>query len=217
MPYEIEIKLRLADLRGFREALSRLGARAIRCVHEWNELYDTPASDLKRRSELLRVRTESPLTSGGRRPDSAAPKTILTLKGPITGGEKRPKHGRKYKVREEIEANITDGPVLRTILRRMGLRIWFRYEKRRTTFRLPAARRWARDLLIELDETPMGSFIELEGPRNAIDRAATALGYGKPDYLTANYFVLYRDHCRRAGKKAGDMLFANKNGAPPRK
>ena len=38
-----------------------------------------------------------------------------------------------------------------------------------------------RGLLIELDETPIGAFVELEGPAEAIDRAATELGFGKSD------------------------------------
>jgi len=41
---------------------------------------------------------------------------------------------------------------------------WFRYEKYRTTFRLPDSNAWANGLLIELDETPIGTFVELEGP-----------------------------------------------------
>jgi len=53
---------------------------------------------------------------------------------------------------------------------------WFRYEKYRTTFRLPDSNAWANGLLIELDETPIGTFVELEGPAAAIDRAAEELG-----------------------------------------
>jgi len=54
---------------------------------------------------------------------------------------------------------------------------WFRYEKYRTTFRLPDSNAWANGLLIELDETPIGNLVELEGPAAAIDRAAEELGF----------------------------------------
>ncbi len=59
------------------------------------------------------------------------------------------------------------------------------------------AKSWARGLLIEVDETPIGTFVELEGPPAAIDRAATELGYSKRDYIVTNYLSLYVEDCRR--------------------
>src|SRR2546430_12204052 len=82
------------------------------------------------------------------------------------------------------------------------MRGWFRYEKCRTTFRLPASKAWALGLLIELDETPIGTFVELEGPAAAIDRAATELGFSKHDYLSKNYLRLYMEECRRKGVRS---------------
>src|SRR5258705_4972597 len=90
----------------------------------------------------------------------------------------------------------------------LGMRSWFQYEKFRTTFCLPESNAWAAGLLIELDETPIGVFLELEGPARAIDRSAKALGFEKRDYILANYMVLYREDCRRRGKAPRDMLFA---------
>jgi hypothetical protein len=73
---------------------------------------------------------------------------------------------------------------------------------------LTGAQPWARGLLLELDKTPIGIFLELEGPATAIDRAAHSLGFAKRDYVVANYMVLYREHCRGRGEKPRDMLFA---------
>jgi len=70
--------------------------------------------------------------------------------------------------------------------------------------------RWAKDLLVELDETPVGNFVELEGPAEAIDKAAEALGYTRKDYLVKNYLALYAEDCRRRGVPPGNMLFAGK-------
>jgi adenylate cyclase, class 2 len=84
---------------------------------------------------------------------------------------------------------------------------WFRYEKYRTTFRLPASKAWAKGLLIELDETPIGTFVELEGPAAAIDRAAGELGFSKRDYVLKNYLRLYMEDCRRQGQEPRHMLF----------
>jgi hypothetical protein len=61
----------------------------------------------------------------------------------------------------------------------MGLRPWFRYEKYRSTYRLPGF----SELLVELDETPIGDFLELEGECGAIDRCAVLLGFRPADYI----------------------------------
>ena len=87
------------------------------------------------------------------------------------------------------------------------MRGWFSYEKYRTTWKLGAAQRWAKDLLIEVDETPVGDYTELEGPPEAIDRAAELLGFSRRDYLTKNYLTLYAEDCRRTGRAPGNMLF----------
>jgi adenylate cyclase class 2 len=82
----------------------------------------------------------------------------------------------------------------------------FRYEKFRTTYALTRL----RSLKIELDETPIGTFLELEGPIAAIDRAARLLGYSRSDYITATYGSLYLAGCRRRARKPGDMVFQPK-------
>src|SRR5579864_2782211 len=212
MAQETEIKLRITNLAAFRRALAKLGARsAARAggrVHELNVVFDTPANQLKQRGQLLRIRTETRAAAGkkGRR-------VLLTFKLPIaSGGDDRGSRGA-HKVREEIELRVSDGQALARIFEGLGMRTWFRYEKFRTTYRLSSAQRWAKGLLIELDETPVGTFVELEGPGDAIDRAAQALGFTQRDYILTNYFVLYLEECRRQGREPGDMLFAKENSA----
>jgi adenylate cyclase class 2 len=216
MAHETEIKLRIADLPGFRRALAKLGVRSVArgsgCVHERNILFDTVGKKLKKRGQLLRIRTESPAAAGKRadeRKQTVA--ATLTFKGPVGKRTQGAKGHGPHKVREELELQISDGPALASILEGLGMRPWFRYEKFRTKYRLPKAQRWAKGLVIDLDQTPIGTFVELEGPAGSIDRAAKALGFTKKDYIVANYFVLYLAECRRRGRKPGDMLFAKKN------
>jgi adenylate cyclase class 2 len=90
-----------------------------------------------------------------------------------------------------------------SILRALGLQPVFRYEKFRTTYALPDV----LGLKVELDETPVGIYLELEGPVAGIDRAARLLGYARNDYMTDTYGSLYLAACRRRGRKPGDMLF----------
>jgi adenylate cyclase class 2 len=205
MGKEREIKLRIADLAVLRRALRRLGARVARArLHERNVLFETAEGWLAGREQLLRIRTEAPVGRG-----RGSTRSLVTFKRPLaTPGPS--KGGGRHKVREEIELEITDPKSLATIFEGLGLRSWFQYEKFRTTFRLPASNPWARGLLIELDETPIGVFLELEGPANAIDRVAKALGFEAQDYVLANYMTLYQEYCRSRGEEPRDMLFVKK-------
>ena len=130
---------------------------------------------------------------------------ILTFKQPIVRGIDD--EGSRFKVREETEVELTDAAPLVKIFEGLGLRGWFSYEKYRTTWKLGATARWAKDLLIEVDETPVGTYVELEGTPEAIDRAAAVLGYARHDYLLKNYLTLYAEDCRRRGVAPGNMLF----------
>jgi adenylate cyclase class 2 len=217
MARETEIKLRVADINAFRKNLKRVGARTVARgsgqVHESNTLYDTPGQDLRGKDLLLRVRVETPVE---RSKTTSKKRVLLTFKGPVKGSTasdaaSRTAHDRRFgahhKVREEIELEVGDAKALGTIFARLGMRESFHYEKYRTTFRMPESNRWARGLLIELDETPIGIFVELEGPSRAIDRAAKLLGYSKDEYVLTNYLRLHAEECMRRGEKFGDMVF----------
>src|SRR4029077_4938708 len=217
MAKETEIKLRIADVEAFHAVLKRISARPVdparARVHEENIIFDTSESRLANRGQLLRIRTETPEIHGESNSQPPKKRIILTFKQPIpgsfdiaTGGEPE----GPYKVRDEIELEVADAANLTRIFEGLGMRGWFRYEKYRTTFQLPDSEAWARGLLIELDETPIGTFVELEGPAAAIDQAAHELGYSRRDYVLKNYLVLYVEECRRQGKEPKDMVFVAK-------
>jgi adenylate cyclase, class 2 len=190
---ETEIKLRVDDLAALIRKLHRLGARTHGRVLERNTLFDTPDADFRRRGRLLRLRVEtparSPLIAAG--PAGA----VLTSKRPVPASDLA-----GYKQNLESEAPVAASKYLLAQFRALGLRPAFRYEKFRTSFRLGR-------LHLDLDETPVGAFLELEGDPRLIDRAAHALGYSRRDYIRATYWVLYAADCRRRGKIPRDMLF----------
>jgi adenylate cyclase, class 2 len=208
MAREIEIKLRVEDMAALRKKLKTVGARTVAGrsgrVHEWNTLYDTATADLRGRDELLRIRVETPT---GVRSSKRKKRFVLTFKRPIGDGKSNRDAGDDYKIREEIELEVTDSKALGTIFAGLGMRESFHYEKYRTTFRMAGSARWAKRLLIELDETPIGNFMELEGPTAAIDRMAKLLGFSKDEYVLTNYLRLYAEECMRRGRKVGDMVF----------
>ena len=216
MARETEIKLKIENVAGFRRALKKLGARPVGVgagrVHEENVIFDTPQGGLAKHGQLLRIRVETPQAKGRAGKNGVKRRTVLTFKRPVMrpiSSEAGETHG-SYKVREELELEVADAAKLKEIFEGLGMSGWFQYEKYRTTYQLPTSKSWARGLLIELDETPIGTFVELEGPAPAIDRAATALGYSKRDYVLKNYLVLYMEECRRRGEQPRHMLFAGR-------
>jgi len=209
MAKETEIKLHISDLKGFARKLKKMGAKTVGAgdgrVHEFNTIFDTPDGGLAKHGQLLRIRTE---TAGGKGKAGGAKRTVLTFKQPMVRG--MDEEGGRFKVREETETELTDACALTKIFEGLGMRGWFSYEKYRTTWKLGAKERWAKDLLIEVDETPVGTYVELEGPPEAIDRAAESFGFLRRDYLVKNYLTLYAEDCRRKGTAPGNMLFDTK-------
>jgi adenylate cyclase class 2 len=217
MAQEIEIKLKISDPKALKRELKRLGARSedggSGRAHEWNVIFDTPEGGLAKHGQLLRIRIETPETKSKKGKATPAKRTVLTFKRPIVVGgapSASAQENHRHKVREEIEVEVADASVLAKIFEGLGMRGWFHYEKYRTTLSLPARTSWAKGLLIELDETPIGTFVELEGPPLAIDRAAQELGYSRRDYVLKSYLALYVEECRRLGQEPRDMLFPAK-------
>jgi adenylate cyclase class 2 len=188
---ETEIKLVVPNLRALRRKLRELGFRVVRPRHfESNVLYDFPDLRLWKARSLLRLR-------------QAGREWFLTFKGAPFGS-------RTYKIRQEIEARVVDGSVVAEILEGLGLRPAFRYQKYRTVFAQIARGRQKPCALAELDETPIGSYLELEGPAAWIDRVAKQLGYSHDHYITASYASLYREKCEESGEPPTDMVFAGR-------
>jgi adenylate cyclase class 2 len=199
--HEIEIKLRITDIFAIRNKVRSLRASPHPRVLEQNTLYDTPQSDLRRRAMLLRVRVETPAPQHKRA--SRHERVILTSKAPPHRSPSRTPSRYKERAEREQIVETKSSRQYAAALTSLGFRPAFRYDKFRTTFRLP-------NLHLDLDETPAGTFLELEGSPQAIDSAARALGFTKKAYLRATYWDLYVADCRRRGTNPKNMLFAAK-------
>jgi adenylate cyclase, class 2 len=208
MASEREIKLRVENEKALRKALAKLSAKPVRAnggkVHEWNTIFDTPQGGLAKHGQLLRIRKETPQSTGKKGQET---RIILTFKKPATSAEN---DGHGHKVREEIETEVKDEAALQRIFEGLGMSGWFSYEKYRTTMKLAGTKKWAKNLVLELDETPVGTFLELEGPAEAIDLAAHELGYTKRDYITKSYLAIYMEECRKRGESPRNMVFENR-------
>ena len=190
---EIEIKLRAGDVTAIIGKLRRIRAASGGRVHERNTLYDTPDSYFRRTGRLLRVRIETPAASGAIK--AGRGQAVVTFKAPAPV-----ERNTRYKEKLETETAIRRPERWKEALRSLGFRSGFEYEKYRSAYRL-------RGLHICLDETPVGTFLELEGQPQAIDRAARRLGYAPSEYIRGTYWDLYAAECKRRGKNPTNMLF----------
>ncbi|PYR26915.1 MAG: hypothetical protein DMF92_17400 [Acidobacteria bacterium] len=177
---EREIKLRFDSAAEARAAVLAAGAAPARIRRLQEDcLLDTADNQLRQRRCALRVRMESG-------------KGLLTFKGPVQRSIE--------KVRPEIETVVGDGPLLVRILEELGFHVWFRYQKYREEFTLD-------DVIVAVDETPVGVFVEIEGGARGIAGMARALGRGPADYLLDSYRGLFERHCEQLGTPPTDMLF----------
>jgi adenylate cyclase class 2 len=180
---ETEIKLKApADPDSARQLLESNGfSQSEPRLFEGNDIYDTPDRAVKGRGELIRLR-------------QAGTRSVLTWKGKSIPAI--------HKSRPEHEVIVSDFEEMRAILTGLGYQVTFRYEKYRTEFQDTRGKGTAT-----LDETPVGIFFELEGPPEWIDEAASRLGYGPGDYVTASYAGLYLDYCREHRNAPTHMTF----------
>src|SRR5271165_3422232 len=179
-PREIEIKFLVSDAQLLEQQLSELGFRCITPpTHESNTLYDLPGQKLRWKGQLLRLREY-----GG----------VWTLTHKARGSVGR------HKSRIELETVVADGPGMDSILRALGYRPVLVYEKFRSEWSDGRGH-------IVLDQTPIGTFAEIEGPPRWIDATARRLGISSADYVTKSYAELFFEWKRKTNRKAKNMTF----------
>ncbi len=180
MQREIEIKFRVASLRELKRKLRAAGFHLqTRSTHEMNTLYDLPGGLLRARRELLRLREYGKSWK-------------LTHKS-------RGKTGR-HSSRQELETGVDDGRKMDAILRALGYSPSFRYEKFREEWTDGRGQ-------VVVDQTPIGSFCEIEGKSRWIDATAKKLGVAREDYITKNYATLFADWKQEHNSSADEMTF----------
>ncbi|MDH3227959.1 MAG: class IV adenylate cyclase [Thermoleophilia bacterium] len=178
---EIEIKLPFESASLARERLASIGAVEVEARQfEDNVLFEREFQPLKPAKQLLRLRR-------------MGPRSWLTYKADVPGQH-------RHKIREEHETPVEDPDAVGRILEGLGFHPSYRYQKYRTTYRLD-------QLVVCLDETPLGCFVELEGSDRDIDRAAALLGRGPEQYVTLSYRQLHEAAAGGEGAEPGDMVF----------
>ncbi len=181
---EIEVKFRVRDLKSLEAQLPQLG---FRCktprTFERNILFDTPARELRATRQILRLRRYGE-------------RWVLTHKQTTPNDSPDARH----KERIETETSIEDGEAVASIFRVLGYTSTFVYEKWRSE--------WAdSEGHCVLDETPIGQYAELEGPREWIDRMLATLQVDRADVTLLSYGRLFEQWQKDTGSHAQNMSF----------
>lgn len=180
MPKEIEIKFRVDDLRALARKLRAAGFQLTTPrTHEMNTLYDLPGQKLRKRKELLRLR-------------SYGSDWKLTHKS----GSKMKRHSSRV----ELETSVGDGKKMGDILQALGYSPSFRYEKFRAEWGDHKGQ-------VVVDQTPIGNFCEIEGKPRWIDATANKLGVDRDQYIAKNYATLFAEWKQETGSPAEEMTF----------
>ncbi len=186
---EIELKFPISDPAALQAHLPQLGFHLdTPRTFEHNTLYDTAARDLRVQRQLLRIRQYGNLctVTHKRLPDQA---TIDVT---------------RYKIRIETETTITDGCALAEIFKQLGYVPVFIYEKFRTEW----SHTIERSAHLVVDETPIGNYVELEGPPGWIDQTVAELQIDPATCLTDSYGKLFLDWKQRSDSPAEHLTFA---------
>lgn len=167
VPLETELKLRIRAVEPWFDRLEALGFRcAFPLQEEVSLLWDREA-ELQNRDCALRTRRYGTHCS-------------LTWKGP------RQRHAT-LKIRPELETLVEDGEALENILRALGYVPVLRMVKHRAVYR-------KEPLVVCLDRTSFGAFLEMEGPEADLSALRETLGLSEADVEPRSYPDLYRLH-----------------------
>ncbi len=180
MSSERELKLAVDDRAALRRRIQREGAVELHPESFEDNLVWDRDGELRAAGCLLRLRTDG---RGAR----------LTFKGPAS-------FESGVKVRAEYETAVDDADELAAVLQALGYERARRYQKHREEWRL-------HGVIIALDRTPMGHFVEFEG--ELAREVATRCGCDPESALTADYLALYDAHRRRHPEAPADMVFAD--------
>jgi adenylate cyclase, class 2 len=191
---EIELKFPVPDPEALQIRLPQLGFHLVTPrTFEHNTLYDTPNRDLRARRRILRLRQYG---------------NLCTVTHKRLPDEQVPVDTTRYKIRIETETTIGNREAMAEIFQQLGYGPAFVYEKYRTEWSHSADPDSEITAHLVIDETPIGTYAELEGPTAWIDQTLVALHIDPSTCLTDSYGKLFLDWKQRTGSPAENLTFA---------
>jgi adenylate cyclase, class 2 len=191
---EIELKFPVPDPESLQSRLPELGFHLVTPrTFEHNTLYDTPNRDLRARRQILRIRQYG---------------TLCTVTHKRQPDEQDPVDTTRYKIRVETETIVAEPEALAEIFQQLGYGPAFIYEKYRTEWSHAAEPSSDITAHLVIDETPIGTYAELEGPTAWIDQTLSDLNIDPATCLTDSYGKLFLDWKQRTSSPAEHLTFA---------
>ena len=191
---EIELKAVVDDLALRRAAVERAGGVLEMEGRLEDRRYDMPGGALKLRDHVLRVRVFR---------DASTERASLEWKGPVETRD-------GYKLREEIGTGAEDPAALIGIVERLGYVVTRAIDRDIAQYTLHGAK-------VRFEQYPrMDVLVEVEGERDAIERAVTSLGMPRNAFNSDNLPAFVERYERRTGQRAAISdadLLAGKGGA----
>jgi adenylate cyclase, class 2 len=179
---EIEIKFYIPDIDSIRARIRSLGAELKGSGFETNTRFDDEALHLTQGKKLLRLRQDS--------------RCRLTVKAPPDDAD------AEFKIFRELEVDISDSQTMIAILEQLGFYPRQVYEKQRETYLFNHTE-------LCLDTLPYGHFLEIEGGKDNIRKAAEAIGLNWEKRITANYLTLFATLQKHLNLPFEDVTFEN--------
>lgn len=180
---ETELKIPVNDLATVRDSLRNVeAALEMASAREVNVVFDSADGRLSTDGCVLRLRRY-----GDRR--------VLTFKGP-------PSYDGPIKTRTEHELHIEGVEAMGRIFECLGFNPVARYEKDRECWRIG-------EVAVVLDHTPMGDFVEVEGPAAQLVEVARSLGLDPTQAVRGSYLALWREYREKRPESGlpADMIF----------
>ena len=179
---EIEAKFPIASTEACLPKIMEAGAVCEQPMQfERNLRFDTENGSLTQNAQVLRLRD-----NGGT--------TVLTYKSDKNSST-------ALADREEIETIVEDFERTRLILERLGYEVCFIYEKYRAVYSLGRTG-------IFVDHTPIGDFIEIEGPdEETIRMTAEKIGLSWETRSGKGYRALFSKWKQESNYPGRDMVF----------
>jgi adenylate cyclase class 2 len=182
---EIEIKFYIHDIDSTRARIRSLGAETKGGGFETNIRFDDEALGLTQAKKLLRLRQDS--------------RCRLTLKAPPNDPGDA---DSEFKIFKELEVEVNNPQTMIAILEELGFYPRQVYEKQRETYLFNRTE-------LCLDTLPYGHFLEIEGGKDDIRKAAEAIGLNWKKRITANYLSLFATLQKQLNLPFEDVTFEN--------
>jgi len=179
---EIEVKFYVPDIDAIRDRIRSLGAEPKGGGFETNIRFDDAAQHLTQGKKLLRLRQDTSCR--------------LTVKSPPEETD------TEFKIFRELEVDVSDFQTMVAILEQLGFYPRQVYEKQRETYLLGHTE-------LCLDTLPFGHFLEIEGGKDDIRKAAEAIGLNWNKRITGNYLSLFASLQKQLNLPFEDVTFEN--------